>query len=133
MRSVDDGDTWETADIDTEGTTSSMNRGGAHLRSQTNLLGGLTSIPREITTQCCVVVLEDGEIGGTYLEHYSPISFGDSGQPQMRAVLNVFGSNPTGKYQTKFYYLLEVGDEEYFDGLYWFDEPLFDDYFDLNG
>ena len=133
MRSVDDGDTWETADIDTEGTTSSINRGGAHLRLQTSLLGGLTSIPREITTLCCVEVLEDGEIGGLYPEHYSPISFGDSGQPQMRAVLNVFGPNPTGRYQTKFYYLLEVGDEEYFDGLYWFDEPLFDDYFDLNG
>ena len=133
MRSVDDGDTWETADIDTEGTTSSMNRGGAHLRLQTSLLGGLISIPRETARECCVEVLEDGEIGGIYDVHYSPISFGDSGQPQMRAVLNVFGSNPTGKYQTKFYYLLEVGDEEYFDGLYWFDEPLFDDYFDLNG
>jgi hypothetical protein len=46
----------------------------------------------------------------------------------MRAVMKVFGANPTGKYQTKFYYLLEVGDEQYFDGLYWFLDELVDDY-----
>jgi hypothetical protein len=127
-RSVDDGDTWDIADVEEGGfsSTSSVNRGEAHLRLQTALLGGLVSIPRKAATT--VEILGDGEVGGGPFWDWSPISFGDSGQPQMRAVMKVFGANPTGKYQTKFYYLLEVGDEEYFDGLYWFLDELIDDY-----
>jgi hypothetical protein len=120
---------WDIADV--EGgfsSTSSVNRGEAHLRLPTALLGGLVSIPRKAATT--VEILGDGEIGGSPFWNWSPISFGDSGQPQMRAVMKVFGANPTGKYQTKFYYLLEVGDEQYFDGLYWFLDELVDELVD---
>jgi hypothetical protein len=107
---------WATADIDTEGT-SSVNRGEAHLISPVSLFDN--SLPRKSAR--FVEVFGDGEIGGGYeLEDWSPIAFGDEGQPEMRAALKIFGSNPTGRYQTKFYYLLEVNDEEYFNGLEWF-------------
>ena len=70
----------------------------------------------------------DGDTGsGSDLEDWSPIAFGDAGQPEMRAALKIFGSNPTGSYQTKFYYLLEVGDEAYFGSLEWFIFDFLDD------
>jgi hypothetical protein len=121
-RSVDNGYTWATADVDRDfdgvyGSTSFVNRGEAHLISPVSIFNN--SLPRKSART--VGVFGDGEVGGGYdLEDWSPIAFGDAGQPEMRAALQIFGSNPTGKYQTKFYYLLEVGDEAYFDGLEWF-------------
>lgn len=107
-------ETWETADVGVVGTTSVVNRGEAHLISPNSLFGN--SFPRKSAR--FVGVYGDGEIGvGSDLEDWSPIAFGDAGQPEMRAALNIFGSNPTGRYQTKFYYLLEVGDQQYFEGL----------------
>lgn len=115
---------WDNADVYYEGI-SYVNRGEAHLISPVSLFGN--SLPRKSARTA--EVFGDGEIGAGYdLEDWSPIAFGDAGQPQMRAALKIFGSNPTGKYQTKFYYLLEVHDEEYFDGLEWF---IFD-YLDEN-
>jgi len=116
---------WAIADIDTEGYTSAVNRGQAHLISPVSLFGN--SLPRKSASY--PEVFGDGEVGGGYdLEDWSPIAFGDEGQPEMRAALQIFGSNPTGKYQTKFYYLLEVGDEEYFDALEWFVYDYLGDY-----
>jgi hypothetical protein len=110
-------ESWAIADIETEGTTSVVNRGEAHLISPLSLFGN--SLPRKSASY--PEVFGDGEVGGGYdLEDWSPLAFGDAGQPEMRAALKIFGSNPTGRYQTKFYYLLEVGDEQYFDGLEWF-------------
>jgi hypothetical protein len=130
-RSVDNGDTWSTADVDRDldddyGSTSFVNRGEAHLISPVSIFNN--SLPRKSART--VEVFGDDQIGGGYqLEDWSPIAFGDEGQPEMRAALQIFGSNPTGKYQTKFYYVLEVGDEQYFDGLEWF----FFDYIDSQG
>jgi hypothetical protein len=116
---------WAIADIDTEGYTSAVNRGQAHLISPVSLFGN--SLPRKSASY--PEVFGDGEVGGGYdLEDWSPIAFGDEGQPEMRAALQIFGPNPTGKYQTKFYYLLEVGDEEYFDALEWFVYDYLGDY-----
>jgi hypothetical protein len=126
-RSVDNGYTWATADVDRDfdgvyGSTSFVNRGEAHLISPVSIFNN--SLPRKSARN--VGVFGDGEVGGGYdLEDWSPIAFGDEGQPEMRAALQIFGSNPTGKYQTKFYFVLEVGDEEYFDGLEWFDYDYF--------
>jgi len=118
-------ESWAIADLDTEGTTSAVNRGEAHLISPVSLFGN--SLPRKSASY--PEVLGDGEVGGGYdLEDWSPIAFGDAGQPEMRAALKIFGSNPTGRYQTKFYYLLEVGEEEYFDGLEWFVYDYLGDY-----
>ena len=130
-RSVDNGSAWSTAEVnrfrdDDYDSTSSVNRGEAHLISPVSLFGN--SLPRKSASY--PEVFGDGEVGGGYdLEDWSPIAFGDAGQPEMRAALKIFGSNPTGRYQTKFYYLLEVGEEEYFNGLYWF----VDDYLDNQG
>ena len=121
---------WVTADVlreDADGSdvriSGVVNRAEAHLISPVSLFNN--SLPRQSARS--VVVFGDGEVGGGEgLFDWSPIAFGDEGQPQMRAALRIYGANPTGKYQTKFYYLLEVGDENYFDGLWWF----FGDYFD---
>jgi hypothetical protein len=101
-----------------------VNRAEAHLISPVSLFNN--SLPRQSARS--VVVFGDDEVGGGEgLFYWSPIAFGDEGQPQMRAALRIYGANPTGKYQTKFYYVLEVGDEEYFDGLLWFVFDYFDE------
>jgi hypothetical protein len=119
-----DGLAWASADVDRgEDVSSSVNRGEAHLISPVSLFNN--SLPRQSARG--VVVFGDNEVGsGEDLFDWSPIAFGDAGEPEMRAALRIYGADPTGKYQTKFYYLLEVGDENYFDGLWW----LLDDYFD---
>ena len=122
-----DAGAWVTADVlryDSfeERVSSVVNRAEAHLISPVSLFNN--SLPRKSARN--VVVFGDNEVGsGEDLWDWSPIAFGDEGQPQMRAALRIYGANPTGKYQTKFYYVLEVGDEAYFDGLWWF----LDDYF----
>lgn len=119
-----DGLAWASADVDRgEEVSSSVNRGEAHLISPVSLFNN--SLPRQSARS--VVVFGDNEVGsGEDLFDWSPIAFGDAGEPEMRAALKIYGADPTGKYQTKFYFLLEVGDENYFDGLWWF----LDDYFD---
>jgi hypothetical protein len=112
---------WVTADVLREDAdvriSGVVNRAEAHLISPVSLFNN--SLPRQSARS--VVVFGDGEVGGGYdLGNWSPIAFGDEGQPQMRAALKIYGANPTGKYQTKFYYVLLVDDEEYFDGLAWF-------------
>ena len=115
---------WVSADVNRDdGGTSSVNRGDALLISPVSLFNN--SLPRHSARD--VVVFRDNEVGsGEDLFDWSPIAFGEAGEPEMRAALRIYGADPTGKYQTKFYFLLEVGDEEYFDGLWWF----LDDYFD---
>jgi uncharacterized protein YqkB len=121
---------WVTADVlrenvdEDERISGVVNRAEAHLISPVSLFNN--SLPRQSARS--VVVFGDGEVGGGEgLFDWSPIAFGDEGQPQMRAALRIYGANPTGKYQTKFYYVLEVGDEEYFDGLLWFVFDYFDE------
>lgn len=116
----DEVDEWDNADIDDEVSSSVEDRGAAHLRLRPNLFGGLISVPYRAAQYA--EVLDDGLSGGGYYlyDYWSPISFGDEGEPEMRAVISIFGANPTGKYQTKFYYILDVAEEDYFDGLYYF-------------
>ena len=120
-----DGLAWASADVDRgEDVSSSVNRGEAHLISPVSLFNN--SLPRQSARN--VVVFGDGEVGGGQdLFDWSPLAFGDAGEPEMRAALRIYGADPTGKYQTKFYYLLEVGDEGYFDGFEWFVLDYLDD------
>jgi hypothetical protein len=38
----------------------------------------------------------------------------------MKSVMSIYGADPSGIYQTNYYYQLEVNDEEYFDEFGWF-------------
>lgn len=103
---------WAEAEADWDVDTSSVNRGTAYLRGNVSLLGGLISVPSRVAVEAVVT----GEPVGAPAEveyDWDPISLGDAGSVEMRAVMKIFGANPTGKYRTEFYYQLLTGEENF--------------------
>ena len=112
MRAPTEGAAWNNAEIDLDDwfATTLENRAEASLKLKTNLIGGLISLPYSVAQE----TTEDfSDIEGAW--YADPISFGDEGSAQMKSVMNIYGSSPTGIYQTNYYYQLEVNEEEYFD------------------
>lgn len=118
VKRLDVYDEWQAAEVDEESLSSAENLGSAYLSVDTNLFGGLISLPNRSAQY--VGVYGDGEVGVAEYGDWSPVAFGDQGEAEMRAVINVFGSGASGKYQAKFYYQLDVNEEEYFEGLPFF-------------
>jgi hypothetical protein len=110
-------DEWEIVEVEDDPISSVVDRGSAYLKLDTNLLGGLISLPVKVAQDPEVV--GDGELGSAedIYDYWDPIAFGDEGTAEMKAVFSIFGDSPTGKYQTKFYYQLQVDEESYFENL----------------
>lgn len=123
---------WSSAETPWGDVSSTIDRTAtAALRLNTDILGGLISLPYFLANEPFDEMYLDGEtydyVGDDLLEYYSywsPISFGDEGSPELRAVMNIYGSSPTGSYRTRYYYQLQVDDQQYFEGI-----PFFGCYF----
>jgi hypothetical protein len=85
-----------------------QNRAEAYLKVRTNLIGGLVSLPNTVAWDSITDFSDYSQYD------VDPVAFGDEGSAQMRALMNIYGSSPTGIYQANYYYQLEVNDEEYF-------------------
>jgi hypothetical protein len=117
MRAPTEGAGWNNAEIvqDDWYEPTLENRAEAYLKLKTNLIGGLISLPYSVAWE----TTEDfSDIEGDW--YYDPISYGDEGSAQMKSVMSIYGADPSGIYQTNYYYQLEVNDEEYFDEFEWF-------------
>jgi hypothetical protein len=117
MRAPTEGAGWNNAEIvlDDWYAPTLENRAEAYLKLKTNLIGGLISLPYSVAWE----TTEDfSDIEGDW--YYDPISYGDEGSAQMKSVMSIYGADPSGIYQTNYYYQLEVNDEEYFDEFGWF-------------
>jgi hypothetical protein len=117
MRAPTEGAAWNNAEIvlDDWYAPTLENRAEAYLKIKTNLIGGLISLPYSVAWE----TTEDfSDIEGAW--YVEPISFGDEGSAQMKSVMSIYGADPSGIYQTNYYYQLEVNDEEYFDEFEWF-------------
>jgi hypothetical protein len=104
-------ETPSNAEIDWEmNLTDLQGNGEAWLRVKTDLLGGLISLPYTVAWSATTDSLfgEDAE----------PVAFGDEGAAEMRSMLDIYGSSPTGIYMVQYHYQLEVNEEDYFEGLY---------------
>jgi hypothetical protein len=102
---------WADAEADWDEYTSSVNRGQAYLRGNLSALGGFISIPAKVAMEPYVT---DEPVGSLYdIYDWDPISLGDAGSVEMRAVMKIFGASPTGKYRTQFYYQLITGEENF--------------------
>jgi hypothetical protein len=109
---------WDIADIDLldeVSATSIVNRGSASLRLDTRLLGGLVSLPYKLADY--PVFYQGSELDPW---DYDPVSWGSDGTASMKALMDIYGSSPSGKYRTNFYYQLEVNEQEYFEGIPFF-------------
>ena len=117
MRAPTEGAAWNNAEIvlDDWYAPTLENRAEAYLKLKTNLIGGLISLPYSVAWD----TTEDfSDIEGAW--DVEPISYGDEGSAQMKSVMSIYGADPSGIYQTNYYYQLEVNDEEYFDEFEWF-------------
>jgi hypothetical protein len=109
-------DVWRTAEADwgnDSGTIVGM--ASANLRLKTELIGGLVSLPYRMADWPF-----EAENNFMYGYGVSPVSWGNEGTAEMRAVMNIYGSNPSGVYRTKYYYQLEVNEFDYFEGIPFF-------------
>jgi hypothetical protein len=106
---------WDIAEAGWNDEDSIVGMASANLRLKTKLIGGLISLPYRIADW-------PFEYDDNFMYGYdvSPVSFGDEGTAEMRAVVNIFGSNPSGTYRTNYYYQLEVNEFDYFEGIPYF-------------
>lgn len=111
LRAANDGAEFVDAEVPWEDNfyeTNVDNTAEGYLKVRTDLIGGLISVPNTVAWG---TVTDFSEYDP---EDVDPVAFGDEGSAQMRAMMNIYGSSPTGIYQANYYYQLEVNDEEYF-------------------
>jgi hypothetical protein len=111
LRAANDGAEFIDAEVpwaDNFYETNVDSKAEAYLKVRTDLIGGLISVPNTVAWD---TVTNFSEYDPWDVD---PVAFGDEGSAQMRAMMNIYGSSPTGIYQANYYYQLEVNDEEYF-------------------
>jgi hypothetical protein len=106
---------WVLADVTIlDENDSILEMAEANLMVRTKLLGGLISLPYAVAEWPF-----DPQEGynfnlGIGPSEISPISFGDEGTAEMKAIMRIYGASPSGFYKTSYYYQLEVNDVDYF-------------------
>lgn len=109
---------WVNADMErVQEGDSIIEKAEANLMVRTKLIGGLISLPYGVAYW--PFIPDDGFTfgpgpGGNDI---SPISFGDEGTAEMKAVMRIYGPSPSGVYRTNYYYQLEVIDFDGFQGI----------------
>lgn len=102
---------WTVAELDWIDSTSMVNRAESRLKLRTELIGGLISLPYTLAYS----PIDDLQFG--LGDGLWPVALGDEGSAQLRAVMDIFGSNPSGTYRSQFFFQLEVEESEYWDNL----------------